>query len=64
MYGWRNFGQTSGPVEAEQNVHDMSLTGLVRVLISSLSPVEISLNCAGLSSLNVSCVVSAVEPGT
>ena len=25
MYGWRNSGQTSGPVEAEQNVHDMCL---------------------------------------
>ena len=26
MYGWRNSGQTSGPVEAEQNVHNMCLT--------------------------------------
>ena len=26
MYGWSNSGQTSGPVEAEQNVHDMCLT--------------------------------------
>ena len=26
IYGWRNSGQTTGPVEAEQNVHDMCLT--------------------------------------
>ena len=26
IYGWRNSGQTSGPVVAEQNVHDMCLT--------------------------------------